>query len=719
MNHIILSETTMYHGTTLRLDLIEPHVAELCFDRRDGSVNKLDWMTFGELSNAITAIRAASHLEGLLVSSARDGFIVGADIYEFAALFALGEDALAARILGCTAIFTALEDLPLPIVSAINGVALGGGFELALATDYRVMADTARVGLPEVGLGIIPGYGGTVRLPRIAGMARALDWIVSGTQRRADAARDAGAVDLVVPQDRVRDVALALLREAIAGREDWRARRRRHHRPVVADPAALEAARLATARQAAHYPAASAAVELMAQSAPASRDAALTLESQAFAAIAKSQAAASLVGLFINDQLLKKKAKYDSAHGRPVSKVAILGAGIMGGGIAYQSALRGTPVIMKDIAQHALDIGLAEAGKLLGKQVAAGRLTQAKADLVKKTITPQLHYDGVDQADLVIEAVVEDQAIKQAVLAEVERHCGPDAVLASNTSSLSITALARGLRRPHNFVGMHFFNPVPAMALVEVIRGPQTSGEAVATTVAYTAAMGKTPIVVQDCPGFLVNRILTAYLLGFAGLIRDGADFEQVDAALEAFGWPMGPAYLQDVIGMDTARHVVEIIAAGYPDRMSAADNPGSLLADAGRLGQKNGLGFYRYETDSKGKPRKLAAADTHALLARLQPGGPRTFGAAEIIDRTMLPMLIEAALCLENGVVDSAAELDMALILGLGFPRYLGGPLRYADFLGMHTVVNRCAIYADHGALYRPTARMIEMAAAGHTYFA
>jgi 3-hydroxyacyl-CoA dehydrogenase / enoyl-CoA hydratase / 3-hydroxybutyryl-CoA epimerase / enoyl-CoA isomerase len=709
----------IYQGSTLRLGAIDDGIIELCFDRQGAAVNKLDRLTLDELRTAVAAIRTNKTVQGVLVSSAKDSFIVGADIFEFAEMFAKSEDELAAYNAGCNAVFTALEDLPVPLVSAINGLALGGGLEVALATDYRVIASTAQVGLPEVSLGIFPGYGGTVRLPRVAGMATALDWIVTGTPRRAEVARETGAVDLVCPQDSLKETALALLREAMAGKEDWQARRKRHHGPVSIDAAALEAARQSAARTARHYPAAAGAVELIAVAAPETRDLALALESRAFAAIAQSQCCASLVGIFLNDQLIKKKGKQYASVARPVRQAAVLGAGIMGGGIAYQSAVRGTPVLMKDIAQTSLDIGSGEAAKLLARQVAGGRMVQDQANAILASICPTLDYSGFGEVDMVIEAVVESLALKRSVLAEVEQLVSKDAILASNTSSLSIADLSQGLARPGNFVGMHFFNPVPVMPLVEVIRGPRTSAEAVATAVTYASTMGKTPIVVQDCPGFLVNRILTAYILGFTGLVRDGADFEQIDAAMEAFGWPMGPAYLQDVIGMDTARHVVEIIAAGYPERMGSTDgNAVSLMASLGRYGQKNGLGFYKYETDPKGKPRKLAAGDTHSVLAHIQPSGQRAFSDSEIVERTMLPMLIEAAICVEDGVAESAAEVDMALILGLGFPRHIGGALRYADHLGLKHVVARCDEIGGGASLYRPTERMRAMAATGKRFF-
>ncbi|MDO9479914.1 MAG: 3-hydroxyacyl-CoA dehydrogenase family protein, partial [Hydrogenophaga sp.] len=279
--------------------------------------------------------------------------------------------------------------------------------------------------------------------------------------------------------------------------------------------------------------------------------------------------------------------------------------------------------------------------------------------------------------------------------------------------------LAKALKRPENFVGMHFFNPVHMMPLVEVVRGSRSSDAAVSTAVGYAVAMGKTPIVVRDCPGFLVNRVLTAYMRGFLLLVADGADFVQVDRTMEAFGWPMGPAYLEDVVGMDTGSHVSDVISAGYPERMPHIEHDAlRLMAREGRYGQKNGIGFYRYETDAQGKPRRSPAPDTPALLARLQPHGPRAFTDAEIVDRMMLPMVVEAVHALEEGVVGTAAELDTALQLGLGFPAYAGGPLQYADWLGLAEVVARCDRLAPTlGAALQPTARMRAMAARGERF--
>jgi 3-hydroxyacyl-CoA dehydrogenase/enoyl-CoA hydratase/3-hydroxybutyryl-CoA epimerase/enoyl-CoA isomerase len=325
---------------------------------------------------------------------------------------------------------------------------------------------------------------------------------------------------------------------------------------------------------------------------------------------------------------------------------------------------------------------------------------------------------GFDTVDLVIEAVVERLDIKQQVLGVLEGSVRNDAIIASNTSSLRIDDIARPLLRPENIVGMHFFNPVPVMPLVEVIRGVKTSDAAVATAVSQALAMGKTPIVVKDCPGFLVNRIVTPYVNAFLQLVADGADFEEVDRVMEAFGWPMGPAYLQDVVGMDVGSHVGDVISAGYPERMKpVARNVVKLMVSRQRYGQKTGEGFYRYAPDAGGKPRKTSSPEAHELVRSLQTEGQHRFTSEEIVERMMLPMIIESAHALEDGVVASAAEVDMALMMGLGLPAYLGGALKYADWLGLPQVVALSERYASLGPAYHATARMRAMAAQGESF--
>lgn len=708
----------MDHATTLRLRPLHEGFHELCFERRGESHNRFDALAIAELGQAVAWLGREPGVRGLLLSSARKDFVLGADLFELGALFERPEAEVRATVAAHGAVFTALSQLPFPTVAALNGLALGGGFEAALACDHRVMADTAAVGLPEVGLGIVPGYGGSVRLPRIAGSATALQWITGAATHEAPAALAAGAVDQAVPPEALRDAALMWLREAAAGTHDWRAARERRAGAALLDATALHQARATAAHTARHYPAAAAFVQFLVDTAHLDAATALRAESRAFAQLARTPTAAALLRLFANEQFLKKQARSHVQQARPVRQGAVLGAGIMGGGIAYTGTVRGTPMLMKDIAAPALELGLAEADRQLARQVGTGRLSPAQARQVRDAIRPQLDFAGFDAADLVVEAIVENLSVKQRVLAEVESVVGPEAVIASNTSSLSIAEMAAALRRPQRFVGMHFFNPVPQMPLVEVILGPATSEATAATAAGLAVRMGKTPIVVRDCAGFLVNRCLIPYCLAFLRLLHDGADYRQVDRVMEAFGWPMGPAYLHDVIGMDTLVHVLHVIASSYGARMRTDFAlAAALLLERGRLGQKSGAGFYRYEPDARGKPCKLEDEATATLLAGQQPRGPRAFGDDEIVDRLMLPMVLEAARCLDEGVVDSAAEVDMGLILGLGFPRHLGGPLHWTDRIGLREIVRRCARWQALSPLYEPAAAFVQRAEAGRRF--
>jgi 3-hydroxyacyl-CoA dehydrogenase/enoyl-CoA hydratase/3-hydroxybutyryl-CoA epimerase/enoyl-CoA isomerase len=715
---------TVFHGETMKVTRLDDGIIELCFDRAQASINKLDQQTLREWQAATRLIAAAGDARGVLVTSAKDVFIVGADINEFGAMFKMPNDEMSAHNLRSNQVFVDFEDLALPTVVAINGLALGGGLEMSLSAAGRVMSATAQVGLPEVNLGLFPGFGGTVRMARIAGPAVAIDWIASGKPHKAEAALAQGVVDRICAPEALRETALAWLRDAAAGAIDWRALQQRKREPVPMPAAELravfdaaKATVAASAKQ--HQPAAAMAVAIMEEAAGADRAGALALEARHFACVAKTQAAASLVQAFHNDQALKKLFRQHARTARPVVQAAVLGAGIMGSGIAYASAVKGVPVRLKDVSDDKLAVAMAEAGRQIERQVKAGRISPARAGQVLASIVPQTGFDGFDGVDLVIEAVIEKLAIKHAVLAQLEEMVGSDTIIASNTSSLRIDDIAQPLKRPDNFVGMHFFNPVPMMALVEVIKGSRTSAVAVSTTVGYVVAMGKTPVVVKDCPGFLVNRLLTPYIRAFMQLVSEGADFAQVDRAMETFGWPMGPAYLEDVIGIDTGTHVSDIISAGYPQRMPPLEHDAlQLMARHQRFGQKNGAGFYRYAAGANGRPVKSAAPETYALLAQIQPNGLREFSAREIVERMMLSMLVEAAHALEDGVVGTPAELDMAMTLGLGFPRYLGGPLKYADWLGLAEVVRLGDQYGHLGAQYQPTPAMRAMAAAGAQYY-
>jgi 3-hydroxyacyl-CoA dehydrogenase/enoyl-CoA hydratase/3-hydroxybutyryl-CoA epimerase/enoyl-CoA isomerase len=468
-----------------------------------------------------------------------------------------------------------------------------------------------------------------------------------------------------------------------------------------------------------HYPAPLAAIEVIEKGSGKGRDEALAIEAAAFARIAKTSAAHALVSVFLGDQAVKRVAKKQAKAARPVKRAAVLGAGIMGGGIAYQSASRGVPVLMKDIAPVALEAGVAEATKLLEKQVERGKLTTGKLAQVLAGITPTLSYGDFGAVDFVVEAVVENEGVKKKVLAEVEALLPERAILATNTSTISVTRLATALKRPESFCGMHFFNPVPRMPLVEVIRGERSSEEAVATAVGYAQTLGKTPIVVRDCGGFLVNRVLFPYFAGFELLLRDGVDYERIDKAMEKWGWPMGPALLIDVVGIDTCVHADHVLAEGYPDRMRhEGQSAAEAMVAASRLGQKNGKGFYAWKPEKKGPPSKQSDPEAKAIVGALAKGkaAPKD---EEIAERMMLPMLLECSRVLEQAIVATPVEVDMALLYGLGFPPFRGGIFRWADTTGLKALLAAAERHRALGPLYAPTQQLTALAGSGRGFHA
>jgi 3-hydroxyacyl-CoA dehydrogenase / enoyl-CoA hydratase / 3-hydroxybutyryl-CoA epimerase / enoyl-CoA isomerase len=714
----------LYQGKSLSAQLLDDGIVEFNYNAQ-GSVNKFDQATFVEFQAAIDAINACASAKGVLVTSGKSAFIVGADITEFLETFKQPEAELTTWIKRASDVFDAFEDINLPTIAAVHGFALGGGCEMTLVCDYRVADTSASIGLPEVKLGLIPGFGGTVRLPRLIGVDNAVEWMSTGKIHSAEQALAVGVIDAVVAPEHLQTAALQMLKQAIAGELDWRAKRQAKLLPLQLNP--IEATMsfstckgMIFAKAGKHYPAPMAMVSSIEAAAGMERAGAMAIENAAFAKLAKTDSATAQIGLFMADQVIKAKAKQAAKQAtKTVTKAAVLGAGIMGGGIAYQSAYKGTPIVMKDINEQAIELGLNTAAGILTTQVERGRMDVKKMAKVLTNITPTLSYDNVKGVDIVVEAVVENPKIKGIVLAEVEQQVADDAIVTSNTSTISIDLLAANLQRPENFCGMHFFNPVHKMPLVEVIRGTATTDATVAAVVAYAAKMGKSPIVVNDCPGFYVNRVLFPYFAGFSQLVLEGADFAVIDKVMEKqFGWPMGPAYLLDVVGIDTADHCTGVMSDGFPTRMQKiANDPVSTLYADNRLGQKNGHGFYDYGTDKRGKPTKLVAERSQQLFATTCADA-REFSADEIIARLMIPLVNEVVRCLEEGVVASAAEADMGLIYGLGFPPFRGGPIRYLETLGLANFIAMADNYAHLGEIYQVTDALRSMAKNGQSFF-
>jgi 3-hydroxyacyl-CoA dehydrogenase/enoyl-CoA hydratase/3-hydroxybutyryl-CoA epimerase/enoyl-CoA isomerase len=716
----------MFEGNTLSLTTLDNDYAEIKFDSQSGSVNKFNAETLAELRQAMDMLKQQQGIKGLLLSSGKSVFVVGADITEFKGMFSASKEQFVEAAYVVNELFSEIEDLPYPSVAAINGFALGGGFEVCLACDCRVISSKAAIGLPETGLGIIPGWGGTVRLPRLIGYTDAVQWIVSGQQQKPAAAQQAGAVDVIAEPEELRTESLKVLQEMVDGTRDYEARRLQKTSPLTLSGAELEAAAsnyraAVVGKLGSHYPAQLKAIDLVAGAASLGRDEAVRRENVAFYEISQTAQARALVGLFLNEQYVVKLAKNRAvAHKpEPIKTAGVIGAGIMGGGIAYQNAIRGYSVVMKDIAQPALDLGIDEATKLLSKSVSRGKLTEDKAQQLLSSISPTLVDSDINGCEILVEAVVELEVVKMQVLAAAEALLPTTSIMTSNTSTISINRLAEPLQRPENFCGMHFFNPVHAMPLVEIIRGEHTSDATVAAVCTYALGLGKKPIVVNDCPGFLVNRVLFAMLFGLEIMISEGADFQQIDKVMEGWGLPMGPAYLMDVIGIDTINHCYPVMMDGLPQRFKKTADvwPTEAVCNAKRLGQKNGLGYYRYELNEKGKPAKVVDPEVIAMLESLY-GAAKQLEADEIIDRLMVAMAMEMIHCLEEGVVASPAEADMALIYGVGFPPFHGGICRWMDEIGLQEICDRGDRYLSISELYRPTEKLRAMAAKGETLY-
>jgi 3-hydroxyacyl-CoA dehydrogenase/enoyl-CoA hydratase/3-hydroxybutyryl-CoA epimerase len=701
----------------LGFDVDHDHVGWLTFDRPDSSVNTLTpalMQEFDALLSQLESRIANGQILALVIHSGKEGsFIAGADVEAVAALSTAAE-ARAASAEG-QRIFRRVERLRVPTIAAIDGACMGGGTELVLHCDYRIASDrdSTAIGLPEVRLGILPGFGGTVKLPALVGMQNALGIILSGKAVRPSRARRMGLVDLVVPAARFSAATREFVSEVIGGRVEKSAPslgfgQRMLERTGPGRRIMFGAARKKTAAEAGtSYPAPYKAIDVLAGAVGMKADDAYALEAEALGELAVTAESRSLVRVFRLSQSARRALPVDVARlKRPVRKMGVIGAGTMGGAIAELAAAHDIPVVLKDIDQEALDAGLRHAGDLLRKAAAAKVFTEEEASLKFALIAGTLDYDGMEGADAVVEAVVERMAVKQQVLREAES-AAPEAVLATNTSSLSVDGMADGVERPGSVLGLHFFNPVHKMPLVEVISGPRTDPGTLATGFGLALALGKTPVLVADRPGFLVNRLLGPYLSEAGFLLEGGCAVEDIDGALEAFGMPMGPLRLLDEIGFDVARHASRELSAAFGERMQPSGVLDRMIED-GRLGRKNGLGFHRYEN---GKDR--GADPTVAKL--FGSGGAPT---DEIGRRCLYVMVNEAAYALEEQVVDGPDPVDLAMVMGTGFPPFRGGLLRWADVEGIQTIHDALSDWADTlGNRFAPAPLLALMAEQNRTF--
>lgn len=699
----------------IKCHVTENQVCVLTFDQPDSSANVFNRETLSELNEHLDFISSQPALKGVVVTSAKKSiFIAGADLHALADLS--GQELRVLIELG-QSVFNRLATLGVPTVAAIHGACVGGGCELSLACDYRIASPdrATKIGLPETQLGILPAWGGCTRLPRLIGVPKALDIILAGKTLAPQPALKSGMVDELVPREKLLELACRRIASKGPG-----LRQRKRSLDIAATNNALMAAVIAARvrprllkKTRGQYPAVLKALEVVTQGISRSVEQSLALERDAILELAQSESCHNLIGVFLLQERAKKFSVKVSSGVEivpPIERVAVIGAGVMGAGIAQWLSARGLPVILRDVNAEAVARGMANIAGLYAEGVKRHLFTPVEARAGLDRIYPSATEVPLRNVDLVIEAAVEKMDLKKLVFRRLDELAGPNTLLATNTSALSVSEIAGGTTRPERVVGIHFFNPVHRMQLVEVVAGRQSSPEAVQRAVRFVQRIGKLPLQVKDSPGFLVNRILMPYLIEAGNLFEAGARTEDIDDALLDFGMPMGPLRLIDEVGVDVARHVAETLAANYENRMRVPAVLAKMI-ETGLVGRKGGQGFYLH-----GGKKAVVNPQANSLQSSAGAAG---FSRLELQQRMVLPMVNEAARCLEEGVVAEPADVDFGMIMGTGFAPFRGGPLRYADAVGAGELVKAMRRWVGSAAAhFQPCALLERQAANGEKFY-
>ncbi|EJI84250.1 multifunctional fatty acid oxidation complex subunit alpha [Alishewanella aestuarii B11] len=705
--------------SSFSLSIRDDKVAVITMDIPGESMNVLKASFADEIDAMLKQLANDSTLKGVVfISGKKDSFIAGADISMLDAC-QTAEQAETIAAMG-QQMFDRLEQLRLPVVAAIHGPCLGGGLELALACHARVASSSPKtvLGLPEVQLGLLPGSGGTQRLPKLVGVQKALDMILTGKQVRAAQAKKLGLVDEVVPESILLDAAV---KKALAGKPRREAKKQSLLDKLLENTGPgrklvfSQALKQTLKKTQGNYPAALRIIEVIQTGVEQGYQKGLAAEAKAFGQLCMTPESAALRSIFFATTQMKKESGAGDAKPRKVRKAAVLGGGLMGGGIANVSATKaGVAVRIKDIAEQGINNALKYSFDILNKKYKKRFISKAEMQKQLLLITGTTDYSGFHDVDIVVEAVFEDLSLKQQMVADIEQHCAEHTIFASNTSSLPIHKIAEKAARPENVIGLHYFSPVDKMPLVEVIAHEKTSAETIATTVAFARKQGKTPIVVKDGAGFYVNRILALYMNEAANILLAGEPVEKIDRALVKFGFPVGPVTLLDEVGIDVGAKISPILTAELGERFAAPAAFDKLLAD-GRKGKKTEKGFYLYGKAAK-KGKKLVDESVYAVLG-VTPAP--ALNGEEIASRCTAQMLNEAVRCLEEGIIASARGGDIGAIFGIGFPPFLGGPFRYIDKLGVNNLVATLRqLESRFGSRFTPCDTLLKMATAGERFY-
>ncbi len=697
----------------------ERGIGTLTFDTPGISANVFSIQALKEFETHLDTLAKDSGLKALFIESAKkDIFIAGADINEIKA--ANDEKSILSLVQNGQDIFTKLENLPFPTIAVIDGACLGGGLEMSLGCTYRIATSHphTRIGLPEVKLGILPGFGGTQRLYPLVGYGKAMELIVGSKLLKGEKALKLGVVDACVPRGYLGFKKEEFIHEILAGSSEKLSQLQKNRKGIawyeknalVRKLIGTIARKTVMKKTHGHYPAPLAVIKVMEKTFGKPLQEGLEIEREAVTKLAVTPISKNLIDLFFISEKLKKES-FSKASPRNVRHSAIVGTGAMGSGIAWALNNQDINVRLKDINTDSVGRAIATIRKIYEGIKKRGRLTEREIALKMDKITFTTEYTGFEDTDFLLEAVSEDIGLKQKVFKEFEAVLKPDAVIASNTSSISISDLAEKLEHPNRFIGMHFFNPVNRMPLVEIITGEKTDDETIATVVKLTKKMGKTPIRVKESAGFLVNRILLPYLKEAATMFEEGEDIKKIDKILLDFGMPMGPLTLVDKVGVDIGEKVSTILHEAYGDRMAISDVLVGMVGN-GWLGKKSGLGFYDYKSKRSGINKDILQLQSSNAREQLDD--------QTIEDRAILIMINEAARCLEEGVVDNAGYLDMAMVMGTGFPPFRGGLMRYADEIGIHRIITRLGqLQKEYGERFAPCELFAAMANKKESFYA
>ena len=669
-----------------------------------------------EFENVFDDVANDPSLTGLVFQSTKPAcFIAGADITMLQSIETQEQAREASQLLH--ALTQRITDLSITTVVAINGSCLGGGLELALAFDYRVAADTksTKIGVPEVQLGILPGGGGTQRLPRLIDLPTALDLILTGKQLNAARAKKAGLVDTVVHADVLQAVATKYTLKGKPSRKKSVIQKLMSTslaRNVIISQARKKTLKLTKGK----YPAPLKILDVIEQGVGVDLIPGLAIEAQGFAELLMTDESKQLVNIFFAVTDLKKDSGVDSQEqAKAINNVAVLGAGLMGAGIAYVSIDKaGKTVRLKDIDINGLSKGIEHVGKLFDKKVKRRFIKAYQRDALMSQLTGTVDYSGFKGSDIVIEAVFESLELKQKMISDIESLDGNDTIFATNTSAIPIDDIAAQAKYPERVVGMHYFSPVEKMPLLEVVKGSKTADWVTATAVDLGKQQGKTVIVVNDGPGFYTTRVLVPYNMEAVRMVLEGVAIEDIDQALEAFGMPIGPIKLMDEVGIDVGAHIVVTLNEAFGDRIPLIENVDAVIND-GRKGKKNSRGFYDYSEKAKAK---TVDSTIYSVMGVNNPASKHVT-AEKIAERIILTMLNEAAYCLGEGILRSARDGDIGAIFGLGFPPFLGGPFRYMDSLGIKTVVEKLsALEVIHGERFKPAPILQSLVDSDKTFY-